>query len=201
MKKTIIALLALSGLAVADVQDFTSLAFGDGVYATGYSFQFVIDADYDLATDGSIVAYYGGSHYQSTYGSNVFKLIETNDVLTLSAGVGTMNGGLAADSDIQASTGVNYLRSVTFSTTLQTGTVYTVTGSNGGDQSIDITLSWAGGSETKEDFNGNMNGYNSSIWARVNSANVVVAPAVPEPTTATLSLLALAGLAARRRRK
>lgn len=30
---------------------------------------------------------------------------------------------------------------------------------------------------------------------------VVVAPAVPEPTTATLSLLALAGLAARRRRK
>ena len=196
MKKTIIALLSLSGLAVADVQDFTSLVFGTGTYATEYSFQFVIDADYDLATNGSIVAYYGGSNYQTTYGSNVFKLNETNDVLTLSAGVGTMNGGLAADSDITASTGVNYLRNVTFSTTLQTGTVYTVTGSNGGNNSIDITLSWAGGSETKEDFDGNMNGGTATTWARVNSAY-----AVPEPTTATLSLLALAGLAARRRRR
>ena len=43
-----------------------------------------------------------------------------------------------------------------------------------------------------------------STIATVNDGNVVVdytAPAVPEPTTATLSLLALAGLAARRRRK
>ena len=46
-----------------------------------------------------------------------------------------------------------------------------------------------------------------AVWNRALSAAEVaslpltVAPAVPEPTTATLSLLALAGLAARRRRK
>ena len=37
--------------------------------------------------------------------------------------------------------------------------------------------------------------------SEVKSLTTVAAPAVPEPTTATLSLLALAGLAARRRRK
>lgn len=48
---------------------------------------------------------------------------------------------------------------------------------------------------------------NIAVWNRALSAEEVaslpltVAPAVPEPTTATLSLLALAGLAARRRRK
>lgn len=48
---------------------------------------------------------------------------------------------------------------------------------------------------------------NIAVWNRALSAAEVaslpltVAPAVPEPTTATLSLLALAGLAARRRRK
>ena len=40
-------------------------------------------------------------------------------------------------------------------------------------------------------------------WSGQNMAAVTfnAAPAVPEPTTATLSLLALAGLAARRRRR
>ncbi|MBR5888270.1 MAG: PEP-CTERM sorting domain-containing protein [Akkermansia sp.] len=46
---------------------------------------------------------------------------------------------------------------------------------------------------------------NVTIWDKALTAaevgSIVIAPAVPEPTTATLSLLALAGLAARRRRK
>ena len=42
---------------------------------------------------------------------------------------------------------------------------------------------------------------NVTLWSRALSAKEVRAFAVPEPTTATLSLLALAGLAARRRRK
>jgi len=45
--------------------------------------------------------------------------------------------------------------------------------------------------------------FNNSVAPRVRLAEVPAGgePAVPEPTTATLSLLALAGLAARRRRK
>lgn len=42
---------------------------------------------------------------------------------------------------------------------------------------------------------------NLTVWNRALSSNEVKALIVPEPTTATLSLLALAGLAARRRRK
>lgn len=42
---------------------------------------------------------------------------------------------------------------------------------------------------------------NVTIWNRALSASEVSGLVVPEPTTATLSLLALAGLAARRRRK
>lgn len=54
-------------------------------------------------------------------------------------------------------------------------------------------------------------GSNNNVWTNggkeklsgisVKYADAVVAPSIPEPTTATLSLLALAGLAARRRRK
>ena len=42
---------------------------------------------------------------------------------------------------------------------------------------------------------------NIGIWNRAMTSDEVAALIVPEPTTATLSLLALAGLAARRRRK
>ena len=42
---------------------------------------------------------------------------------------------------------------------------------------------------------------NLAIWNKALSSNQVKSLVVPEPTTATLSLLALAGLAARRRRK
>ena len=42
---------------------------------------------------------------------------------------------------------------------------------------------------------------NFTVWNRALDANTVSSLIVPEPTTATLSLLALAGLAARRRRK
>lgn len=203
MKKTLIALMALAGMASADIQDFDTLNFGTGTFATDYSFSFMIEPTDSITDYGSIVAYYGGSNYQSTYGSNVFQIAEvtaegsTEVTYTLTLGVGTMNGGLTASSDIQKSTGVNYYRNKMFAEVLKTGVVYTVTGANGKDQSIDVTLSWEGGSETITGFNGNMNGNNGTTWSRVNDGYAVV----PEPATATLSLLALAGLAVRRRRK
>ena len=58
---------------------------------------------------------------------------------------------------------------------------------------------WQGGATLGEgetvDFD------NVTIWSKALNASDVSALIVPEPTTATLSLLALAGLAARRRRK
>ncbi len=56
---------------------------------------------------------------------------------------------------------------------------------------LDTTLSrgWSNG------------GVNTVTLGKVTDLSALAAPAVPEPTTATLSLLALAGLAARRRRK
>jgi hypothetical protein len=60
------------------------------------------------------------------------------------------------------------------------------------------TLSWTTAegiqTETLASYNGNMNG-NAALTYVVNTVMI------PEPATATLSLLALAGLAARRRRK
>ncbi len=201
MKKyiTIAALLvAGSAFANADVQDFDYLNFGTGTFATDYSFSFIVAEDYNLATDGSIVAYYGGSNYQSTYGSNVFQLEEVDGTLSLKYGVGTMNGGLTSGSDIQTSTGVDYLRGGAFDKEIETGVVYTVTGANGADQSIDITLSWDGGSVLVENFNGNMNGNTSAQWARVNDAY-----AIPEPSAFGMlaGLGALALVASRRRRR
>ncbi|MBP3302256.1 MAG: PEP-CTERM sorting domain-containing protein [Opitutales bacterium] len=200
MKKYLTVAAFLSAGAAfsnADVQGFDSLNFGTGTFATDYSFSFVVADDYSLATDGSVVAYYGGSAYQSTYGSNVFQLVEADGALSLKYGVGTMNGGLTSDSDIRVSTGVSYLRGGTFATRIEPGVVYTVTGANGANQSIDITLSWKEGSALVERFNGNMNGNTSVQWARVNSAY-----AIPEPSAfgMLVGLGALALVASRRSR-
>ena len=52
-------------------------------------------------------------------------------------------------------------------------------------------------------FTGSMIGENTMVQFQNGSMSVtgLVTPMIPEPTTATLSLLALAGLALRRRRK
>jgi MYXO-CTERM domain-containing protein len=62
------------------------------------------------------------------------------------------------------------------------------------------TLTWGvDGVETLGSYKGNMNG-NANLTYVVNTQQIST-QVVPEPATATLSLLALAGLAARRRRK
>lgn len=79
------------------------------------------------------------------------------------------------------------------------------------DQTFAIGSGNSGGA--RETFNGQIAGLtiftSDSVIAGVNDVTAImgttapelVAPSVPEPTTATLSLLALVGLAARRRRK
>ena len=93
---------------------------------------------------------------------------------------------------------MTYQDSVAFTTTIQKGVEYTLS-VTGASAAMPPTLSWTDAelgtqSETLASYNGNMNG-NADIVYAVNTEMI------PEPATATLSLLALAGLAARRRRK
>ena len=53
----------------------------------------------------------------------------------------------------------------------------------------------------KDYFTGSLIGENTKVVFNSNDGTVTLVGLVPEPTTATLSLLALAALAARRRRK
>ena len=98
--------------------------------------------------------------------------------------------------------------------TVTTGTEYTLTLTKI-DTAVTITLGDASVTATLNNYSGTINNIALGgitgggdrvpvLVSELKMSSVTVnpsAPAVPEPTTATLSLLALAGLAARRRRK
>ena len=208
MKKTLIALMALAGVAVGN-NDFTVVK-GDNWWASEISgLTFVIESVDNLSEDGIILAAFGGGDYGNYLGTNVFKLNETDGAITLQVGVGTLTGGTAGvetgTKNILPGAGVtwidgynnpsngNYGRVQAFETTIKRDVYYTISGV-GTSQNLTLTLSWNEGSETLTTYNGNVNGQGDPV-ARLNQNYI------PEPATATLSLLALAGLAARRRRK
>ncbi len=205
MKKSLIALMALAGVAAAATitEDGTMTAGGD-LYAGAFDFSFtltetsIVTGDYDI-----LLAYYQVNS-GANYTVNAFQLS--------SSGVLTLNRGKSLTLTDGALTNDSALTTNDFSTFTADGTNYTLTtpgtytvdylGGTNGSAAADLYLdgvkvaSFTGG-------NHNMNGTMTdglTLNVKVNDA-YVVAPAVPEPTTATLSLLALAGLAARRRRK
>ena len=203
--------MALAGVAMGSVvedhlaieAEFTTAPVKVGDFWSGdYVLTFTLAQDYTLQHGGSVVAFYRGSGSNDTYGYNAITLGGSEDALTLTIGRGrvynTLNGatGIGANTTMTYATGAS--DSVAFTTTIQKGVEYTlsVTGATG---AMTPTLSWtdaelATQSETLASYNGNMNS-NADIVYAVNTEMI------PEPATATLSLLALAGLAARRRRK
>ena len=125
-------------------------------------------------------------------------------------------------SDILSDWGYSYNSETSTSTSNITGVAYTLTGTVGSDFSSYLVVTLADG--TTYNYSGTSSGYSFSDLTDINSISfdsdivkeayvfdtVSTATAanalnkailVPEPATATLSLLALAGLAARRRRK
>ncbi len=203
MKKTLIALMALAGVAAAATEQVNTInaAWGTAPSRSGdfwsadYSVVFTLDALYNLAESGTIIGYYCGNAVNDTYGYYAITLGGSNDALTLTVGRGRVMG----TSDLNTAT-MSYQDSVTFTTTIQKGVTYTLS-VTGGNQAMTPTLTWDGGSETLASYAGNMNGA-AAITSVLNPGTITIeVPSVPEPTTATLSLLALAGLAARRRRK
>ena len=199
MKKTLIALMALAGVAAAETVNTIDAAWGTAparggeFYSASYTLTFTLDALYTLEKSGDVLGFYRGSAINNSHGYNAIVLGGTDDALTLTVGRGRAYDTVGDATGIDADTTFTFQDSVTFTTAIQKGVTYTlsVTGDN---QAMTPTLRWEGGSETLAAYNGNMNG-DAAITSALNLGTV------PEPTTATLSLLALAGLAARRRRK
>ena len=210
MKKTIIALMALAGIAAAETVTTTGLTatfVNDPVnigncWAGDYTFTFTLTDDYTMADFGTVLAFYRGSAVNDTYGYNAIVLGGSDDALTLTVGRGRAYNTVDNATGISAETTFTFAGGaddkVTFTTAIEKGVTYTLT-VTGGDQAMTPTLTWVGGEEALNSYKGNMNG-NANLTSVVNPGTKVT-EIVPEPTTATLSLLALAGLAARRRRK
>ena len=204
MKKTLIALMAMAGMAFGAAENYIDAAFttapakaGD-FWAGNYVLTFTLAADYSLEDGGSVVAFYRGSAVNDTYGYNAIVLGGTNEALTLTIGRGRAYNTVSDGTGINAGTTFTFANAaddkVTFATSIERGVEYTLS-VTGGDQAMTPTLTWDGGSEALTSYKGNMNG-NADLTYAVNPGS----RPIPEPATATLSLLALAGLAARRRR-
>lgn len=194
---------------------------GGNTFASDYTVSMWISTDSlkALTGNGQFLFAYGGTLATGTdtYGSNAIQFAwdEATGQGTLTIGRGRL------DQDTKVMTfapNAGDKKSATFA--LGEGALTNITVAvTGANQSQTATLYVNGGEAiTLDSYNGNMNG-NASHWSMflntgVEYGQVVLADTkvtepsglralmyIPEPATATLSLLALAGLAVRRRRK
>lgn len=210
MKKSIIALMALAGVAAAEdytmqvladvvaINDYEITA-ADNLYAGAFTLTFVIEEGNAVSGDYDIIAAY----YQSNgndYNVNAFQL-NSDGSLSLNRG-GALSSTTLANDTTTGTQDKSIFTNADGTYTLAAGT-YTIEylGGTNGSAAADLYLDgvkvagFTGGSH-------NMNGINNGGLALTLQTNdSYQAVMVPEPATATLSLLALAGLAARRRRK
>lgn len=252
MKKTLIALMALAGIASAasigydemtdaqksdvakywsDSQTLTSSSDEWANLGTGTSFTISFDiANINVSSTESTIASFAGSHNANQWddGKLLIRLSDSGS-LTLFNSHGTSSNswseyfdgstyGEATVSSYTTDLGLKAKDSFTTTTTFtlvsdtanKTFTIY-----KNGTQ-IDQWTNWNtdtgltglqlggrfGGGGTKLSGDETVVFDNVTIWNKALSASEVSdIITVPEPTTATLSLLALAGLAARRRRR
>ncbi len=222
MKKTLIALMAMASVAMGANE--LNVPVAGSFYGGDYAFSFTVTADQLSSTNTSdvLAAYWGDYNGYGGYNVNAYVLSTGENVgaITLSVGDGTMASWGAGDT-ITADTVFTQQRGASFTTTLNVGETYSII-CDGANQKQTVSLyagslvydtdgwyQWteADGEAVKQaavvletvTYNGNMNGSASQMTSVGNAAYKV--QLLPEPATATLSLLALAGLAARRRRK
>ena len=226
MKKTLIALMALAGVAMAaGTGEFyvpvSPSNHVDDFGAGNYSFDFVIDStDVTYVENaitslkgGSVLALYAGSYSGGSYYTNGFVLGVTDGAITLTVGRGTLSGLPDSTSPILSTTNLSisqydYQNGGMFASadgtpiTLQVGKSYTIVNvsevvANDIKQNVSLYVTGESTALATVTYKGNMFGKANTISVWGNATYNVV----PEPTTATLSLLALCGLAARRRRR
>ena len=223
MKKTLIALMALAGLAAADT--YTASTPGkssDSAQGNYYGFTLAFDnstylttdvpADTELNLDSITLQSRTGNN---TYGDMKVAVYE----YTADSTVGTFLG---------TSSTVQYAANTTFTLTFDGITVnssdryqFLFVNASADDATLGTVAGYQAaamqwGTSVTNSFSQNIpggwgtyksNGINSwegqyiPVTTVTLSTPVPSTPQVPEPTTATLSLLALAGLAARRRRR
>ncbi len=207
MKKTLIALMATAGAVTAETAsfDFKGADLNGKTDLTSIELVDVATQFEATITALSGTLAYGDWTSESKTGANYdfIKGAAKNVSLTLTF------SNLVADSlyDITIVTGVPFEGAGSWNS-LSTTNTYTTTSLPLGQQNIAVrelttyTVTGVTADETGE-IVFTINNTNGSHSASFNYASITgaVVPAVPEPTTATLSLLALAGLAARRRRK
>jgi len=198
MKKTLIALMALAGMAMADTY---TMPKGGNLFAGAFTLEFTLEENFAVTGDYDILAAY----YQvngNSYNVNAF-LLNSDKTLTLNRGGALSATTLTNDVTTGTTDKSTFTTDGTTAYTLGAGT-YTIKylGGTNGSAAAELYLDgtkvagFTGG-------NHNMNGFNqggANLTLTTNDSYGVTAT-IPEPTTATLSLLALAGLAARRRRK
>ncbi len=237
MKKTLVALLALAGVAFG--ADYTAetvwtLDFGSE-YTNG--FQWSAKEGYSYGTPWDIVAVEGGTQTNGSkrvhMAGGLFGSWDEDFVFTMSVTLGSTISASnswpvfaelsGANGNVRFGPYTSVENKVGLDGSIDKGDNNLVAVSPGGTYTLELTKIGSvvtiavdgvvSGTATLNDgvtgnitdvmLGGSQAGY-YKINEIVHSASMSIltpAPAVPEPTTATLSLLALAGLAARRRRK
>lgn len=198
MKKTLIALMALAGIAAAAQSEMPAAG---NLYAGEFDLTFTIEEGAVVSDDYDILAAY----YQTNNGAytvNAFKLY-SDGTLTLERGKSLSSTTLDNETTLETTHNTSTFAAANGEAyTLGAGS-YTLEYLGGPNNEAAANLYL--GEELVASFTGgshNMNGDGTSSRTLYLTTNEgYVTPAIPEPTTATLSLLALAGLAARRRRK
>ena len=215
MKKTLIALLALAGVTCADTATQMNDAL-DGMltgYTAGDSYTLEISlTNHNTANNAAanLVTLSGGWYLRNQVG-NYLAFWESGDPVWKNSDVSvdgtTTSLTLSEPTSVWFSNTINANGAATGGSLTLNGATITIS-YDAAVKATEISLTRANGNSTITNIL-TINNYEAKatdIAFQTMSGSVVSfsstpTPAVPEPATATLSLLALAGLAARRRRK
>ena len=231
MKKTIITLLTLAGVAMGETYVYDAAMIGTKDKAAVHGFTFTLNnaaitpelgsLTTSQITDFELLSLTLGDRADGTNKNTYGLLVLTSSNVILGKSNETSTSSNGAD-EVFTFTGLTLnaattYRFVTVDTTLFTADCIGKTYGYGNAATLTLTdATYTGGLKAPGvavDLHGNTptTGLNftssatfvseQSTWSPILTDIKISVPAVPEPTTATLSLLALAGLAGRRRRK
>ena len=188
--------VSMQNTTVITGRELTSIQAVARNCAGDYSFNFMINSETDLVDGAIVAAYFANITVTDAYSTNAYTLKKDGENFYLSVGDGHANSKTEPTSFT-----VDGGRTLTFGdTALGVGKEYTIV-VHGADTNQTVAL--YDGTQLLQvgNYNSNMNGTVEAGQYFDVYQNTTYQSNVPEPTTGSLSLLALAGLCARRRRK